>query len=73
MSKQPTWQNAEYIHIEIPHCPHCGATKFKTVRCEVGGDGSRSRKSICSGCSKRVILVFEMPEEQSSDTAAPWQ
>lgn len=63
------WALAPDIWIEIPSCPSCGATSFQTIRVESGGDGSRTRKSVCKICGQRCKIIFE-PRLPSGGRAA---
>lgn len=55
------WQDAPYVYVIRPACPHCGATGYTIVRSSREPDGSVSRRCVCRSCSRRFFLVLETP------------
>ena len=64
------WADAPIVFVQRVTCPHCNTTETPiTVRSEQGGDGSKSRKQVCKVCSRRWVLVIEVPDSGSDDFA----
>lgn len=56
------WADAPIQFIPIVVCQFCGSPDLMRVRTESGGDGSFSRKLICKKCSRKNLVVYELPE-----------
>ena len=56
------WTEAPIQFIPIVTCQFCGSVDLMRIRTESGGDGSFSRKLICKVCSRKNLVVYELPD-----------
>ncbi len=56
------WHDAPLIFTTAIHCPLCFAVRPIPVRCAANGDGSTTRRYVCRECSRRFVVVVELPE-----------
>lgn len=61
------WASAPMVFVQIPTCPGCGSTKHNRIRSEAAGDGSVTRKVVCTDCSTRFKIVLELPDTGNPD------
>ncbi len=58
--REPTGNDEErYVFVEIPRCPVCEKTKFRSLKSIDQGDGSRKKTSICKACGCRFFIILE--------------
>jgi len=58
-----TWQDAPIVFTVALHCPSCLSTATPiSIRVQRENDGSRSRRYVCSKCSRKFVWVVEPPE-----------
>lgn len=55
------WQAVPMLFVVRPACPACGSTKHIRVRSFTEGDGSTTRRVVCSKCSEPFLLIIENP------------
>lgn len=56
-----SWADAPIQFVEIPACHHCQSPDLMRIRTETAGDGSFSRKFVCRICSRKTLVVYELP------------
>ncbi|HJN11961.1 MAG: hypothetical protein QGG09_22360 [Pirellulaceae bacterium] len=56
------WDSAPLVFVTAIHCPHCLGLRPISVRSAANGDGSTTRRYVCRECSRRFVLVVELPE-----------
>ncbi len=55
------WDSAPMIFTTAIHCPACCALRPISVRSSANGDGSTTRRYVCRECSRRFVVVVELP------------
>lgn len=58
-----SWDDVPTVAVNVPACPFCMSLKHIRTRTKANGDGSWTRWVVCSRCSERFKIVFEIPEE----------
>lgn len=61
-STNTAWSDAPIVFITIAVCPGCGSTQHKLFRTEQNGDGTVTRKAVCTDCGARFKIIPELPE-----------
>jgi hypothetical protein len=57
------WADAPCVVVYRPACPLCWSVEYILIRTEPNGDGSVTRKAVCSCCNKKFkICVEPLPE-----------
>jgi hypothetical protein len=63
-----TWDSEPFVVIEKILCPWCAATSGRlVVRSELSADGSTTRRCICKGCSRRYVVILELPQSSRAE------
>lgn len=61
------WDAVPITFLQAVTCPHCGCGARVIIRTLQGGDGSKSQRSVCRRCSRRFLVVWELPENGSTE------
>lgn len=64
--------NVDTVVAAVPVCPNCGHAKRILVRSVDQGD-SRLQLAVCSACSRRYRILWEVPAYGNQEVLEPYR